>query len=425
MKTLKLICLPLLIVTGAVVSVCGEQFRTDINPALLYNQAFIVAPDLSQTDKDYLFGTNDWRGQKLPERFGELVARYNAQFRLVSQAAGATVPCDWGIDLSLGPNTLLPHLPRAKTVAQVARLRAMWDLQNGRTAEARADLLAAFGLGRNVSRDSTLIGGLVQIAIEKIIVSTVAENFYQFTPGTLKQLIDGFDVAPARGTMAACIPAEKSFPDWLVGNILELQKAHPGNDTKVMEGTRELFARFEDTPENQTDPAQPSLRDQVLKRAGGTSEGVIKLLVGMNPEYARLAEIMALPHGKYEDQMQQFSAEIHRSSNPFVASFFPALEKCRSKEFEILVELAMVRAAVEYKLHGEPGLKRVIDPCGEGPFAFQRFVFEGVDCGFQLKSTYDGRGYREVLIFVEKEGTPFRVDGRSAGEALPKSPTAK
>ncbi len=422
MKTIKSICLPLLIVTGALVSVCGEQFRTDINPALLYYQAFIAAPDLSQTEKDYLYGTNDWRGQKLPERFGELVARYNAQFRLVRQATHATVPCDWGIDLSRGPNTLLPHLPRNKAVAQAARLRAMWDLQNDRPAEARDDLLAAFVLGRNVSRDGTLIAGLVQIAIENIVFSTVAENFCQFSPETLKQLIDGFAVAPARGTMAACIPTEEiSMPDWFAGKILELQKENPGNDAKVMEDIHELFARFEIADAHQTNQVQ----SQVTKAAGGTSEGVIKLIRAMNPEYKRLARIMALPHGEYEDQMQQFSAEIRTSPNPLVNSFFPALEKCRSKEFEILVDLAMVRAAVEYKLHGELGLKRVIDPCGEGPFALQRFVFEGVDRGFQLKSAYDGRGYREVLIFVEKEGTPFRVHGRSAGEALPKSPPAK
>jgi hypothetical protein len=94
------------------------------------------------------------------------------------------------------------------------------------------------------------------------------------------------------------------------------------------------------------------------------------------------------------------------------------LEKCRLKEFRILVKLAMVRAAAEYELHGEAGLKSVTDPCGNGPFTFQRFVFNGVDRGFELKSVYDGQGSPEAFIFVEKTGAPFQVDGPRIGQAL-------
>jgi hypothetical protein len=60
-----------------------------------------------------------------------------------------------------------------------------------------------------------------------------------------------------------------------------------------------------------------------------------------------------------------------------------------------------------------------MDPCGNGPFAFQRFVFEGVDRGFELKSAYTGLGYSCALIFVEKEGPPFNVSGsKHIGEAV-------
>src|SRR6266571_3730064 len=224
MKTMKSICWLTCIVIAGAVGANGGQFRTDINPALKFYQAFIVAPNLPQAERDYLF-TNDWRGQKLPERFGELVARYDNEFKLVRQAAQATVPCDWGIDMSPGPATLLPHLARIKAIAQVARLRAMWDLQQGRAADARDDLLAVFALGRNSARDGVLISALVQIAVENIVCSTVAENWHQFTSDILKQLTDGFAAAPPRGTMAACIPMEKSsFLDWLADKILELRK---------------------------------------------------------------------------------------------------------------------------------------------------------------------------------------------------------
>ncbi len=426
MKPMKSICLSLLVVTGAAVGVSGEPFRTDINPALLYYQASQVAPDLSAADRDYLFA-NDWRGQKLPARFGELVARYDNQFKLVRQAAQATVPCDWGVDMSAGPATLLPHLARNKAIAQAARLRAMWDLQQGRPADARDDLLAALALGRNSSRDGTLIGALVQVAIENIVCSTVAENFHQISSETLKQLADGLDAMPARGTMAACMATEKHlFHDWLVSKILDLRKANPGNDAKVMAAIHEQLLVVLDHPEEgQIDQTQPNRWEQVIAAAGGTSEGMLKLLGDYESHYQRAAVILTLPHPEYEDQMKQFLAEVQRSSNPLVSLTFPAIWKARTKEFTILAELAMVRAAVDYKLHGDAGLQSVTDPCGQGPFGFERFVFQGVDRGFELKSAYDGRGFPEVLIFVEKDGTPFQINGRNSGQALPKTSTTK
>ena len=120
MKSMKSVCVCLLALTGVLIltmlGASGEPFRTDINPALLYYQAFLMAPNLSEADWDYL-DTNNWQGQKLSERFGTLVASYDAELMLLRQAAQQKVPCDWGIDLSRGWETLLPHLHVAKWAA--------------------------------------------------------------------------------------------------------------------------------------------------------------------------------------------------------------------------------------------------------------------------------------------------------------------
>ena len=71
MKT-KIIGWSLLMIGAVAVGARGEDFRTDINPALLYGRAFLLAPDLPQADSDYLF-TNNWQGQRLPERVGKLL----------------------------------------------------------------------------------------------------------------------------------------------------------------------------------------------------------------------------------------------------------------------------------------------------------------------------------------------------------------
>ena len=110
-----------------------------------------------------------------------------------------------------------------------------------------------------------------------------------------------------------------------------------------------------------------------------------------------------------------------QSTNPLASLVYPAWQRGGNREFRTLAYEGLVRAALEYKLHGEAGLKTVTDPCGQGPFAFRRFVFEGVDRGFELKSAYDLDNNKAVLIFVEKTGTPFRVGGNYAGDPLPAS----
>jgi len=413
-KTMRRICLSLLMLAAVLTGATGQPARTNINPATLYYQAFLAAPDLAQADRSFLF-ENDWRGQKLPERFGELVAQYDAQFKLVRRAAQATVPCDWGLDSSEGPATRLPHLARAKAVGQAARLRLLWNLQQGHQQEACDDLLAAFVLGRNLAQDGMLISTLVQISIEAIILNGVAENFGRFCPEVLERLSKGFDAAPAHHTVAACIQAEKAyFQDWLLNRIQELRKAHPGEDAKVMESIREDFLNVEKPDQRET-----SFWERINKAAGGTSEGLIQVLHGREQMYERLSPLLALAYAEYQARRDQLVAEVEKSPNPLIASTV-GFWKARAKEFSIQAYLAMVRAAVEFKLHGEAGFKSVSDPCGQGPFVFRRFVFGGVDRGFELKSSYDMDGDKCVLIFVEKDGPLFYVSGPHVGEALPR-----
>jgi hypothetical protein len=420
MNTLKSICLSLLVVAGVSAGgASGQPSATNINPALLYYQAFLMAPNLPEADDDYLW-TKEWQGQELPERYGKLMAGYDNEFKLVRLAARSAVPCDWGINISEGPAALLPHLARCKAVVQAAKFRALWALQQGRQADAREDLVAALVLGRNAARDGTLISTLVQIATEAIDCRTVAELFGQFSPEDLQKLQDGFEAAPARRTVADCIPTEKAyFLDWIVRRIVALQQANPGDEAKVMKGIRELLAGALEAPEGQEQALPDSTWERLAQAAGGTSAGVVRLMQELEPYQQQLAVVLALPHGEYEGRMEQLMAEIQRSPNPLLSLLFPAWEKVRPRELMGLMNLAMVRAAVEFKLHGQAGLQTVTDPWGQGPFEFRRFVFEGVDRGFELKSACRRNGWPEVLIFVEKAGPPFYVNGKIAGEARP------
>ncbi len=422
---MKPILLSWLVLTGSLLAAPGDPLRTDINPALVYYRAFLMTPEpMSEADRKYL-ESKKGKEQNLPERFGKILAGYDSQFLLVRQAAQATVPCDWGIDLSPGPNLPLPQLARAKAVAQAAQWRAVWALEHGRPEEARDDLLAAYVLGRNSARGDFLIGVLVQQMIEALDYGTVAQHFGEFPPETLKQLVDGFEAAPARRTMADCMPGEKhAFFDWMVRRLEELQKAHPQDDAKALAGFRECGVVMAMDFVGYT-----NFWPRLVSASGGTSEGVLRLLRETGSLWPRVTRILALPAPEYETEANQLLAEIRQSQNPFL----PALNlyfggfvlgghgreiRARAREFAVQAQLAMVRAAVEYKRHGEAGLKSVPDPFGKGPFAYRRFVFRGADRGFELQSAYAGAEAPFRMIFVEKKGPAFQVMGSEAGKAI-------
>ena len=445
MKALNSILLASLIITATCVGAGGQPATNNINPAQLYYQAFLVTPDISDADYDYIW-TNEWQGQHLPDRFGQIVAGYDNEFKLLREAARSTNPCDWGIDMSDGPATLLPHLSRVKGAVQTAKLRALWELQQGRQADARDDLLAAFVLARNVTRDGTLFSTLVERANEMITCWNVAELFGRFSNQNLQQLLDGIEAAPARRSVADCVATEGAlFQNWTLRKIRELQQANPGNDAQVMAGIREMFASLLE-PQKEVQDAQPSqtrmsgstvraqanvLRDdqappadwwaRLSQAAGGTSAGIVQLINDLGPFEQKLASILALPHGEFEPHMVQLKADVQQASNPLASLLLPPWEGVRGKELRAIANLAMVRAAIEFELHGEAAMQSVTDPWAQGPFAFQRFVFQGVDRGFALTSAYPENSWPETVIFVEKDGPPFYVDGRNVGQPRPRT----
>ena len=155
---------------------------------------------------------------------------------------------------------------------------------------------------------------------------------------------------------------------------------------------------------------------QIAAAAGGTSDGVLRLLAEQAQFHGKLMALMDLPYAEYEAQARAAAQEIEQSPNLFIRDNLDSFLRARRKELRIEVTLAMVRAAVEYKLHGEQGLQSVADPCGQGSFGFRRFLYYGVDRGFALSSPFDAGGFSQVLIFVEKEGPPFLVDGPRVGQ---------
>ena len=184
-----------------------------------------------------------------------------------------------------------------------------------------------------------------------------------------------------------------------------------------MAGIRNLVVGVEGPEPGEPPVVGPSLWERITQAGGNTSDGIMRLLRQEDLAYDRLAKVMALPFSQFDQQAKAFAADLDREQNPMVAEALAACFKARQREFRTQVLMAMVRAAVEYRLHGESGLLSVKDPCGQGPFAFERFMFEGVERGLRLESAFHGSGFPEVMIFVDKPGHPFFLAGPHAGEA--------
>ncbi len=403
----------LLLAAGMALAARAAAPREDINPALLYFKAFALAPDLSEADHDYLYKP-DWRGKQLEPRFGELVAKYDNEFKTLRKAAEMKAPCDWGIDLSEGPEALLPGLAKAKFASQAARLRARWFLQNGKEQEAINELLSTFVLARNVSRDGVLISALVQIAMENIITGFVAENFYQFSDQGLQQLVAGMDGSPARGTIRQCLPIEKAaFCDWFIHKIEDFRARNGGDEAKTLGEVRRIYlSNVSDEGEKDTD-----FTNRWIAAVGGTSEGILNSLRETSAYFGEADQILQLPYAQFGPAVKAFQKKIENDPKLIAGKWFPFLEKCGIKEFGVLVKLAMLRAGVEYRLNGEQGFKSVVDPVANEPFTFERFTFEGADRGFKLKSKVE-ETWQQGLIFVESPGTPFYSDGPNVGKPI-------
>ncbi len=145
---------------------------------------------------------------------------------------------------------------------------------------------------------------------------------------------------------------------------------------------------------------------------------MLRYLAELEPMYRELERVMALPCADYLPAIERLEKEIRSSPNLLAQELLPAVLKVRDKEFKALAWLAMIRAAYAYRIDPAQGLEKVVDPFGDGPFSYRRFVLDGVDRGFILKSELRNPDFPEILIFAEKTGAAFYVDGPLAGQKI-------
>ena len=158
----------------------------------------------------------------LDARAREIVTKADYALRMMHR--GAALPrCAWGIGYEDGIELLLPHAQAARMLSSLASLRARIRFDDGHTAEAIDDIVAAMTLGRHVSLDGSLITVLVGYMVEHRMSETLALYLPKLNAEMIKGLKARLAALPPCATPASALVTfeEKTTLHWFVRKVKE------------------------------------------------------------------------------------------------------------------------------------------------------------------------------------------------------------
>jgi hypothetical protein len=297
--------------------------RKDINPALLYFQAFGQFPELDEEESKLL--TSSAVGDVSAEERA-VARRFDAAFKLLDRARAMKAPCDWGTDIADGPHAFTPNFIKIRTAAYAAVLRARVALTDGEQGQAREELLAVSTLGRHAAAGSSLVGTMIQVAVDGKVLDFISAHFDELKPQTRAELAAGLNGPPLRHTVADAMANEQAgFCDWL-SEKLEGYRTKESDDAKVLEQFRALMMK---TFSNESD-----LADKIIEASGGTSAGVIRYIKAVEPHYARSLAIARASASDIKRETAEFEKAINGTTNLLARVVIPNIGKARATELK-------------------------------------------------------------------------------------------
>ncbi len=332
------------------------------NAALKYWQAFTTLPRFTAAEQEKLNAKSLSEPLDAPAR--KMVSQ--AAYALRMMHCGAALPsCDWAIGWEEeGFGNRLPYLEGARVLSSLACLRARLRFEEGQSAEAIDDLVAAMTLARHVSLDGSLPSILTQYAIERRMSETLALYLPKLEARTIKDVTKRLDALPRGGNLATGVREEQFLETgWFVRQV---------KGAKDKEGLLALLSYTCQSPEKGR---------ALLEECGGTAAGVVKFTEELRSWYALLAKQMDLPLDQFDEQQEREAKKL--AANPMYKIFVPAIIRCRRLQAQADVRRALLSAGLAVQLDGQGALKNHPDPIVGGPFEY--VAFEG---GFELRSKW-------------------------------------
>ncbi len=329
------------------------------NAALKYWQAFANLPRLD--DKALQKIQADCLTMPLDAQAKRWVEAASLSLREMHYAAGVQ-PCAWGLTFQEGAFMALHHSQAARTLGNFACLRARLRFEQGKSAEAVDDAVAALTLGRHVSRDATLIGVLIGAAVEHVTIEALAAHLPKLAPAAREKLAARLGALPASGTVADALKLEeRGLLDWFIRRVKEARG-------------REDLVRFLEAVYQSKEKAAA-----LLEACGGTARGIVDKAEAMRPIYGTAARLIGLPADRVEKEWQ--TVQDQHKDNPVFKLLAPALGKLRQAEARLQTRRAMLAAALAVLKDGRDALKTHPDP-----YDGAAFQYKAVEGGFELRS---------------------------------------
>jgi hypothetical protein len=342
----------------------AESAAIPTNAATIYRQAFAVFDALSQDQKNLL---KNWRTNVDAAVTAELCEKIQPICNLMHQAAAAP-NCDWGLSTPVIYETLLPDLNHSRNMARVA----IWSVAHCRrddTPAAVDDLVAASRLGQNVS-PPTLVGHLVDLAIQAMVIDTVAEHASTLVSAGDARLVEQLN--------------DRDYNQGLRGAFeLEADMGAKETDRLAALPPDEMKGQLKEIESLAKDPSQ----FESLKPAQIIAD--LRQAAELRSQYA---QALGLPDADYRAWLA--SLDEAGKTNPFIEVYVASFEQAVIKTQTMTVMSAMAGAGLAVMQAGPDALQSHPDPTTGQPFAYTQTADS-----FALESSFPFLGKPMKLSF--------------------------
>jgi hypothetical protein len=285
---------------------------------------------------------------------------------------GAAIPtCDWGSEMQDGPYVLLPHLAKARQLGKLACLRARLRIAAGDTAGGLDDLFDTLTLARHCG-PGTMIAMLVQNAIERIAIDTLASQLPRLDAATLATLPARLDKLPAPTRVRQTLTDEKRF-------FLPWLKAKVG-DGRDDAWRKEFLGLITPEGRNEADKKLAQRMRNTITTISGAD--MVKALDRLDTTFDEAAKLLELPPDQFAAKWPAFRAAAE-ASNPVAEWILPSLGTVVTSDGWHETKRVLLRAAIAVAQSGPGALKNHPDPFGHG-----LFEYKALPQGFELMSKF-------------------------------------
>jgi hypothetical protein len=364
----------------------GPPPDANSNAALKYWQAFSALPKFTESEQSKI---HNYLTAPLDDRAREIVSQAEYALTMLQQGASQK-QCDWGVSPEEGIYVRFPQAAASRLLATLACVRARIRFEEGKSAQAVDDIVAALTLGRHISLTGTNIMLLVGFAIEHVSIDALARDLPKLDPGRIRNLKMRLDaLPPGMNTSMALVTEESFFLDWFV------RKAKGAKDKESLVTALDFMnLEPEGKPRGSVNKARAFVDD-----CGGTVEGVLRVAEATRACYQQTAKILNLPLEQFEKMFESEGAK--QASNPVYKFFFPAVVNVRRAQARIDARRALLSAALAVQVDGRDVLKDYPDPVVGG--AFQYVPMPG---GFEVRSRLESKDNKSVALTVGRQSTP-------------------